>query len=339
MDLRQKIGQMFMIGFTGTEPGCIAEELITEMHLGGVILFRPNCQSTEQLKTLLKSLQDCTASNGRTDRLLVSIDQEGGPWIILGAHICPAFPTNWEHGQSFRHTGDVEPVRRQAKATAKVHRDLGINMNLAPVVDVVTHSGNEVISTRAFGDNTETVSKLGAEYINVLQDAGVIATAKHFPGHGPTDIDSHKALPTVHMERSEIDGVHLPPFIAAIKAGTDAVMTAHMVYSSVSDTPATLCKTWLTDELRGNLGFEGVIITDDMNMLAIADNFTRAEAAVAAVNAGVDIVLVCANPEIQREMYAAVLSAAESGAISAARIDESVGRILAMKKKYGLLDS
>ncbi len=331
MDLRHKIGQLFMIGFKGTDPGP-ANELIDEFQAGGVILFHRNCQTADQLRETLAALQ----AGRDACRLLVAIDQEGGPWTILGQHICPAFPTNWEHGQRFLTTGDPEPVRRQAEITAEVHHGLGINMNLAPVIDVVTHAGNRVISTRAFGDDTGVVERLGAEYITALQAAGIIATAKHFPGHGPTDVDSHKALPTVHLQRGEIEAVHLPPFAAAVAAGVDAVMTAHMVYPAVSDTPATLSRAWLTDELRGGLGFEGIIITDDMNMLAIADNFDPGEAAVTAIAAGVDILLACHGPETVREMHGAVLAAVESGRLDPARIDESYGRIMGVKRKYGL---
>lgn len=337
MDLRQKIGQLLMIGIAGTEPGVAGVELVSELDPGGIIIFSNNIRSTGQITDLIGALQSRATATGRADRLLVALDQEGGPVAILAGHICPVFPSNWEHGEHYKASGNYAAVIDQARTTARVLRELGFNMNLAPVVDVVTDSGNEIIGIRAYGDDREVVAHLGREYITALQAAGVIATAKHFPGHGPTAIDSHQALPTVNMDRAKIDHTHLYPFRAAISAGVDAVMTAHLRYPAVSKLPATLSSAWLTGVLRQELGFGGVIITDDMNMLAIADNFSRAEAAVAAIQAGVDILLICARPEIQREMFNAVLAAAESGAIGEQVVDAAVGRVLALKRKYGLL--
>ena len=309
MNLRQKIGQLFMLGIAGTEPGNEVENLISELQPGGIIIFGHNVRSGPQITELLAALQSHVRNSGCAGRLLTALDQEGGPVTILGDLICPVFPSNWEHGEHYRATGETDGVATQAANTAAVLRKLGFNMNLAPVIDVVTCKGNEIIGIRAYGSDRETVSHLGAEYISTLQAAGVIATAKHFPGHGPTEVDSHKALPTVRLDRSAMDETHLYPYRSAIAAGVDAVMTAHLLYPAVSDMPGTLSREWLTGVLRNELGFEGVIITDDMNMLAIADNYSREEAAVKAIKAGVDILLVCAHPEVQRTMHGAVVAA------------------------------
>jgi len=334
MDIAYKIGQMIMVGFDGANHDRVSK-LITDLHLGGVILFSRNIKTREQVKSLIFSLQN-TAQSAGLPKLLVSIDQEGGSTTRLGRDICPEFPTNRQHGDHYRSTGDLSPVVEQAKNTARVLLDLGINMNLAPVVDVVTVDGNEVIGSRSYGSDTEIVSILGSEYIRELQKNGVIATAKHFPGHGPTHVDSHKALPSTSISRADAENVHMAPFRRAIDSGVDAIMTVHIVYESFDNLPATLSYELLTNQLRNRMGFQGIIITDDMNMLAIADNFGVEDAMVEAINAGVDILLICKNEETQRQAFNAVLDGVNSGAIKESTVDRAYMRILTLKRKYGL---
>jgi beta-N-acetylhexosaminidase len=329
-DLSRKIGQLIMVGFEGTDAFGISG-LIQELNLGGVILFTRNIKSADQVKKLTDSLK------GISSDLLISIDQEGGSTTRLGPDICPIFPTNWQHGINFSTTGDPEPVIEQAETTAKVLKNLGINMNLAPVLDVVTVSGNEVISDRSYGNTPDIVGELGSRYIASIQDAGIIATAKHFPGHGPTNVDSHKALPSTDIGWQEIEEVHLSPFKRAVETGVDAVMTAHMVYKTIDSLPATLSAPILTGVLRNLLGFDGVIITDDLLMRAIADDHDIEESCVMAVRAGVDILLICSSEEHQRRAHTGLIEAVESGKIEERFIDEASFRIQRMKRKYGLL--
>jgi len=334
MDIAHKIGQMIMVGFDGANPDRVSK-LITDLHLGGIILFSRNIDTREQARSLTSSLQNVSQSAG-LPKLLVSIDQEGGSTTRLGHDICPEFPTNRHHGDHYRSTGDLSPVIEQAKITAGTLLDLGINMNLAPVVDVVTVDGNEVIGSRSYGSDSETVSALGSGYIKELQKNGVIATAKHFPGHGPTRVDSHKALPSTSISRADAENVHMAPFRRAIDSGVDAIMTAHIVYESFDSLPATLSHELLTNQLRNRMGFQGIIITDDMNMLAIADNFGVEDAMVRTINAGVDILLICKNEETQRRAFNAVLDGVNSGAIEESTVDRAYYRISSMKRNYGM---
>jgi len=337
MDLERKIGQMLMLGFDGPAPEPTID-LLREFHVGGFILFERNvgdCSNLSQVHLLTLPLHDAAAYAGLPG-LLISIDQEGGPVTRLGPDLCPEFVSNRKHGDLYIETGDPSPVIEQAKLTAQNLIRLGINMNLAPVLDVVTVDGNEVIGDRSYGNDPDIVSVLGVEYILELQKNGVIATAKHFPGHGPTHIDSHIALPTTSIPCEEAEKIHLHPFSKAIDSGVDCVMTAHMVYVAYDSLPATLSHKLLTGQLRNRMGFTGVIITDDMNMLAIAENYDVEEAVVLSVNAGVDILLVCGDVDVQRRACNAIFDAVNSGVIKLSVIDDAVGRIINLKKKYGL---
>ena len=202
---------------------------------------------------------------------------------------------------------------------------MGVNLNFAPVVDVNNNPDNPVIDRRSFGESPELVSRLGVAYIHGLQRNGVLGTAKHFPGHGDTTVDSHFDLPTVNHDRERIHALELQPFRAAIDADVAAIMTAHIIYHAFdADRPATLSPTILTNLLRNELGFDGLIITDDMEMKAIDDCYRSGEAAVMAVEAGADIVMVLWSPTKQLEVFDALLSAVKSGRISQTRLDQSV---------------
>ncbi len=325
-----------MVGFDGTDPGPVCD-LIDELALGGVILFSSNIVSSDQLTELTATLQKHAAKNNHPGKLLISIDQEGGETSRLGPGLCPEFQTNQEHGEHYARTGGTDFVIDQAGQTAGCLGDLGININLAPVVDLVNVKGNRVIGSRSYGSDPDIVSTLGCTYISELQAAGIIATAKHFPGHGPTTIDSHVELPIISLDREESERLHFYPFQKAIETGVDVIMTGHIMHEAYDDVPATLSRELLTGQHRSGLGFDGVIITDDMNMLAIKDNYTTEEAVVKAVLAGVDIVLVCSNPEVQRATHKAIYDGVKSGEIDEEIIDASVERILKLKEKYGLL--
>lgn len=238
---------------------------------------------------------------------IVAIDQEGGRVARLGAPVLrvPAMAT-------VARRGDAELVRRIAGAVADQLRHIGFNMNFAPVADVDTNPRNPVIGDRAFSSNPQVVEQMVTAWIGGSQEAGVAACAKHFPGHGDTELDSHFELPRIKVDRARLSNVELPPFQAAVNARVDAIMTAHIVVESVdAERPATMCPRMLRDRLRRDMGFQGLIVSDDLEMKAIADRWTIEEAAVQAIRAGCDVLLICKDEALQHRAHEALIQQAE----------------------------
>jgi beta-N-acetylhexosaminidase len=228
-----------------------------------------------------------------------------------------------------------------AALAAEELRAMGINMNLAPVLDVNDNPLNPIIGVRAFGETPEVVVRLGRETIRGFQQNGIIAVAKHFPGHGSAAIDSHIGLPVINKSASELEQVELPPFQMAIEEGVETIMTAHMVvpaWETTPDLPASLSANIMTGVLRDRMGFDGILVTDSLGMGAITASWGQAQAAVEAVKAGADIVLSTGPLEDQIAIHQSLFTAVQNGEITPARIDESVLRILRVKHKYGLFE-
>ena len=328
MTIEEKVGQLIMVGFDGTQASDTIEAYIRERFVGGVVLFSRNIETPQQTAELTNELQRLAGATARQIPLFIGIDQEGG-WVIRLKEAATVLPGNMALGA----TDSTELAERAGEVTALELAAVGVNLNFAPVMDVNNNPDNPVIDRRSFGGSPELVSRLGVPYIRGLQRNGVLATAKHFPGHGDTTVDSHFDLPTVNHDRERIHALELQPFRAAIDADVAAIMTAHIVYPTFDpDRPATLSPTILTDLLRKQLGFDGLLITDDMEMKAIDDRYRSGEAAVMAVEAGADIVMVLWTPAKQLEVFDALLSAVKSGRISEARLDQSVKRILKSKE-------
>ena len=326
MDLNKKIGQLFMVGFDGLEVNEHITRMILEQQVGGVILFRRNVDTPAQVARLCRALQELNATVSDI-ALLIAIDQEGGMVMRLEQGVTP-MPS----AMAFQQGGSVERCEQLNRVLGDELRQIGINMNLAPILDVNNNPMNPVIGVRAYGEDPATVIQYGMAAMRGQQAAGLVATAKHFPGHGDTATDSHYALPLVGHERSRLDSVELPPFREAIKQGVQAIMTAHVVFPAIEtqpDLPATMSKAVLTDLLRHEMGFDGVIITDCLEMAAISEGVGVAAGAQATVAAGADIVLVSHLLERQLAAIDAVRQALLSGAI--ASIDASVERILRLK--------
>ena len=327
MTIEEKVGQLIMVGFEGTQANEAIETHIRERFVGGVVLFSRNIQSPQQTAELTNELQRLVEATARQIPLFIGIDQEGG-WVIRLKDGATVLPGNMALGA----TNSTELAERAGEITAVELAAVGVNLNFAPVMDVNNNPDNPVIGRRSFGESPELVSRLGISYIRGLQRNGVLATAKHFPGHGDTTVDSHFELPTVSHDLERIHALELQPFRAAIDADVAAIMTAHIIYPAFdANRPATLSPTILTDLLRKELGFDGLLITDDMEMKAIDDRYRSGEAAVMAVEAGADIVMVLWTPTKQIEVFDALLSAVKSGRISQARLDQSVERILKSK--------
>ncbi|PTM59971.1 beta-N-acetylhexosaminidase [Desmospora activa] len=336
MSLEEKVGQMFMVGFqNGNQPALEmneqAQALIQDYHVGGMVLFDRNVDSPEQVAELNNTLQS-TAENGSTGvPLFISIDQEGGKVLRIRDGVT-VFPGNMALGA----TGDVELSRQSGKVMGEELRALGINMNLAPSLDVNNNDQNPIIGVRSFSSDPDQVAEMGIAQMEGFREGGVLSVVKHFPGHGDTDSDSHIDLPTVAHSMEQLEEVELKPFQRATDEGVDAVMSAHITFPAIDDTPGlpgTLSPRVLTDLLRKEWGYDGVIMTDDMEMGAIVDNFGASDAAVRAVKAGADILLVVHEWERQKESIEAVIQAVEKGEISEQRIDQSTRRILQLKAK------
>jgi len=332
VDLRELVGQLFVVDFTGQTPTPEVVRLIERDGVGGVILFDKNIASPRQIAVLTNTLQEIAAAAKRPP-LLVSADQEGGPVVRLreGA-------THFPSAMAFGAAASAALVASAAGVTARELRAVGIRMNLAPVLDVNNNPANPTIGARSFGEHAGRVGRLGAAAVHALQASGVLATAKHFPGHGDTSQDSHLGLPVVPHTAAHLEAVELPPFRAAIAAGVGAVMTAHVLYPALdADRPATLSPAIL-GMLRGRLGFAGLIVTDSMAMRAITDRLPPGEAAVQALLAGADVILACGTVAAQEEALEAVRHAVDRGRISHDRIAESASRVRAAKRRLGLME-
>ncbi|MBB6024436.1 beta-N-acetylhexosaminidase [Paenibacillus sp. JGP012] len=334
MSLRDKIGQMLLCGFHGTEPEGEVEKLLRGYPIGGVVYFARNVVSPEQVERLSSGLQDIAQASG-TVPLWIAIDQEGGmvARITQGIALMP--------GQmAIAAAGSTQDAYEAARISGMELKSMGINMNFAPVLDVNNNANNPVIGVRSFGESPEAVAEFGAATIGGFQNAGIAATAKHFPGHGDTDTDSHLDLPVITHDRARVNQVELAPFRAAIVEGVDAMMSAHIYFPALEPDrlPVTLSHSVLTGLLRKELGYEGIIVTDCMEMNAIAVHYGTVDAAVLAVEAGADMVLISHTAQLQMEAFAALENAVSSGRISERRINESVKRLLTYKAKRGLLE-
>lgn len=334
MSLQEKIGQMILCGFEGTEPSQSLETLIAEQRIGGVIYFARNVHNTKQIAELSGSLQAIAERNG-TLPLWISIDQEGGmvARITEGVALMP--------GSMALAAGDAGPegAYEAAFISGKELRSLGINLNFAPDLDVNNNPDNPVIGVRSFGESPEKVAQYGREAIRGFQDANVVATAKHFPGHGDTNTDSHLDLPTITHDEERIRAVELVPFVEAIQGGVDAIMSSHIYFPALepSQLPVTLSRAVLTGLLREELSYDGVIMTDCMEMNAISEHYGTVAAAVMAVEAGADLVLISHRRDLQVGALAAIEQAVREGRIAEAHIDASVRRLLALKARRGVI--
>ncbi|RAW12324.1 beta-N-acetylhexosaminidase [Paenibacillus taichungensis] len=335
MTLREKIGQMLLCGFHGTQAAGEVDAFLRKYPIGGVIYFARNVESPEQVERLSSGLQRIAVDSGNVP-LWISIDQEGGmvARITEGIALMP--------GQmAIAAAGSIEDAYQAAYISGVELRSMGINMNFAPVLDVNNNAANPVIGVRSFGESPQSVAAYGVRSIAGVQDADISATAKHFPGHGDTDTDSHLDLPVIPHDRERVERVELIPFRAAIAAGVDAMMSAHIYFPALEPErlPVTLSRAVLSGLLRQELGYDGMIVTDCMEMDAIAANYGTVDAAVMAVEAGADLVLISHTAHLQAGAFDALLAAVQSGRISEARIDESVTRLLKYKAKRGLLEN
>src|SRR5436190_4342654 len=325
--LRRQIGQLLIAGFNGLQIPAELRSLAKEFGLGGVILFARNIAEPEQVAELAFDAARLVPDLP----VWVSIDQEGGRVARLKSPF-----TEWPPMATLGRSGDVRLAERFARALAKELRTVGITLDYATVLDIHTNPKNPVIGDRALSEKAEDVARLGAAIVAALQEEGVAACGKHFPGHGDTQADSHFELPLVEHSIERLRSVEFMPFKAAIEAGVATMMTAHVFMPAIDERhPATLSRRVVTELLRNELGFDGVILTDDLEMKAIAGTYAVPSAAVLAIAAGCDGILICSGDhETQTAALEALIYAVESGELPSARVDDALKRQQRTKERF-----
>lgn len=321
-----------VFGFNGKEVTPEIKALIREYHLGSIILFGRNIGTPEEVLKLTTELQKVAKEAGHKQPLLICTDQENGAVRRLGEG-ATVFPGAMLLGA----TNNPENANKIGNASGKELKALGINWNLSPVLDVNNNALNPVIGVRSFGETPENVSKLAQELMKGMQKAGVITTLKHFPGHGDTSVDSHLDLPTIDHPIERLHQVELVPFKNCIKNGADTVMTAHVNFPTIENrkgVPATLSDKVITGLLREELGFDGVVTTDCMEMNAISKTIGTPQGAVEAIKAGVDLVMISHSYGPQVKSLERVIQAVEAGEIGLEVIDSALKRVMKLKEKY-----
>ena len=330
MDLREQIGQRLVTGFPGTELTEDFRRMVREYKISNVILFRENITDCAQLKQLCGEIQ-ALVRRETGHGAFITADQEGGLVTRL-----PGDAVNVPGAMAIAATGDPENAYRAGLLTGRELRALGVNFDLAPSVDVNSNPENPVIGARSYGDTPQEVSRYANRMIRGLLDGGVLCSAKHFPGHGDTDTDSHLALPCVDKSMEELERTELLPFREAVRAGVPAVMTTHILFPQLEPEhlPATMSRRIMTGLLREQMGFDGLIVSDCMEMRAIKDHFGTVNGVVAAMAAGVDLVFISHDTLLSGQAARAAEQAVAEGRLSAAEMQASVQRILALKEKW-----
>jgi beta-N-acetylhexosaminidase len=340
MSLEEKVGQLFTVYFEGPTISDELRSMIADYHIGGVIYYSVsgNVETPAQVARLSRDIQAEAAKTPRGVGLFVSVDQEGGPVARLRRGVT-LFPSN----MAVAATGDPGNAEKMARIMARELSALGVNVNFAPVADVNVNPHNPIIGIRSFGQDPARTAAFTAAAVRGYRGEKMLCTPKHFPGHGDTAVDSHLGLPVVTHDAASFAQTDLPPFTAAIRAGTRAIMTAHVELPVVdpANLPSTLSRKVLVGLLREKMGFDGLIFTDSLGMGALAGTVGTVEAAARALSAGADVLLFGADkghtPEQQRQAFGRIVAAVRGGEIPMSRLDEAVRRILAEKKRLGIL--
>ncbi len=329
-ELDSKIGQLFMAGIPGKTLDNGTEALIRDYNLGGVILFSRNIEEPEQVAQLCQDLQDAGMKH-QSVPLFIAVDQEGGRVARLREPFT-LFPGNEAIGKD---DNPLDKANEFGLTTAKEMKLVGFNMDMAPVMDVQRGEPEKHLVGRPFGKDPEKVGELGGAVIESLQENGIMAVAKHFPGLGRAPVDPHLELPSIEVGMKEIEAVNLPPFGAAIKRKVSSIMTSHAIYPALDpDRPATLSPTVLGNLLREKMSFDGLIITDDLEMGAIAKRWGVAEGASASFEAGADILLICKEQNYIEESLKLIRGKLLKGEIPLNRLHESNERIQKAKDEF-----
>lgn len=332
LTLEEKIGQMILAGVQGTTLDDQAKQMITDQKVGGIIFYANNVSTLEGTAKFVQSIKEANQSNPVP--IFMSVDQEGGK-VSRMPETVESIPSSRKVGE----TKDSALAETMGELLARQVQLADFNVDFAPVLDVNSNPKNPVIGDRSFGSSAELVSHMGIAEMKGLRNEGIIPVVKHFPGHGDTSVDSHLDLPVVNKTEKQLAELEWIPFQAAVKEQVEAVMVAHILFPKLDpDHPASLSDVIIGEHLRGKFNYDGVVITDDLSMGAIAKNYKLDQAALATVKAGSDILLVAHSYESAKTIFDTLISAVKSGKITESRIDESVYRILALKQQYKLSD-
>ena len=333
MTLEEQIGQLLVAGFWGTTPSPEIIDLVQNYHIGGIILFSRNVQDAQQVLELTRNLQMIAKAAGHRYPLLIAIDQENGMVQRLGPG-ATTLPGNMALGA----IGSEQIACDVALAAGRELKALGINMNLAPVVDVNNNPANPVIGVRSFGEDPHAVARFASAMVKGYHSAGVITCLKHFPGHGDTAADSHLSLPVIPYNMERLEAIELVPFKSGIEAGADSVMVAHIYFPSLMQNdevlPATVSPTIVRKLLRERLGFDGVIISDCLEMNAIIETVGVERGSVMALQAGIDLVLISHLHPRQRAGIEAIQAAIRTGTLSTEEVQQAAERVLGLKHRF-----
>lgn len=332
MTLEEKIGQLFIVGFEGIDINDDIVNYLEDLKVGGFILFKRNINDEYQTRNLLNKIKLANSNNDFP--LFLAIDEEGGRVSRL-----PESFVKLPEAMKVGNMKDGQIAYRFGKILGERVQSLGFNMNFAPVLDINSNPNNPVIGNRAFGVNVENVINSGIQVLLGIKDSNIIPAVKHFPGHGDTAIDSHINLPLVNKTIEELNDFELLPFKEAVEKNADMVMVAHILYPKLDETyPATMSTKIIGGILRDNWGFQGLVVSDDMTMGAIVENYTLEYGVLTFLKAGGDIALICHGRDNPKIVIESIIDSVKAGELSEEIIDEKVYRILAIKEKYNLED-
>ncbi|MGX7030161.1 beta-N-acetylhexosaminidase [Vagococcus zengguangii] len=331
IELSKKVGSLFVIGFEGTSVSPELRQLMTDYHIGSVILFSRNITSAEQLKKLTTEIQATAQEVGYEHPVLICLDQENGVIRRITEDIT-LFPGQMSQAA----TNDPSIARKIAEATAIELKNLGINWNLAPVADINNNPENPIIGVRSFGDQPEKVAQYVGEALAGYQAQHMISSVKHFPGHGDTMVDSHLAVPVIEKSLDELKQMELVPFERAITLNCDTIMISHIIFSSLDSQPASISKLLITDLLRDELGYKGVVVSDCLEMDAISQTVGVVEGSYQAFNAGADLLMISHTYEKQIAAMDHLIAKIKQGEISEQRLEKSLERMEQLISKHSI---
>ncbi|MDD2627958.1 MAG: beta-N-acetylhexosaminidase [Clostridia bacterium] len=331
LSMQEKIGQMIIIGIPGAEIDCLTKQLITEGKVGGVILYRKNIVSVSQLLNLINGLKKLNEKNKVP--LFISIDQEGGRVNRMPVEI-----HNLRSARKISNLGK-DFCYKSGYVIGKMLKEIGINMNFAPVLDIGSVRNNSHLGDRCVGLDAKTVSENGASIMKGLKDNNIISVIKHFPGHGTGRIDSHIMSPIIYKNLNKLKYEDMVPFIYSMNNGADAIMVGHLIVSSLNSIhPASLSKQVISNIVRKELKYDGLVITDDLSMKSVELMFGITRASIRAIKAGADIIMINKAHRNKIKIINRIYTAIKRGFINNERIDESVSRILKIKEEYQIKD-
>lgn len=332
MSLEEKIGQLMIVGFEGTNISKETRRFIEEFKVGGFILFSRNIVDEKQTLELLNNLKEANSNNDIP--LFLSIDEEGGKVSRL-----PKTFVRLPEAMKVGNKNNKDISYKFGNILGERVKALGFNIDFAPVLDINSNPKNPVIGNRAFGTTVAQVLDNGLEVMTGIRDIGVIPAVKHFPGHGDTDVDSHINLPKVNKTIESLKSFELIPFLEAIERDVEMVMVAHILYPDIDEKyPATMSPRIIKETLREELGYNGVVVSDDMTMGAIVENYTLEDGVLSFIEAGGDIALICHGKDNPEKVFEKIKEAVEIGELKEEDIDKKVYRILKLKEKYKLED-